>query len=126
MRKTLFLATLLLLAGCPEEPPPPPSQPRAWYSGGTLTNATVARWNSADDHNRLATSLDLVADRLMQMGAPPNRLDMEAMRPYAERLRDCLVTAAQGAGAGETATIPDLAATCLDGLNLTWPLSPPP
>ena len=119
MRKTL-LATLLLLACCSEQSTPPPPAPRAWYSGGTLKNATVPRWKSADAHNRLATSLDFVSDRLMAMGAPPNRLDAEAMRPWAERMRDCLDTAA--GGAGDSATIPDLAATCLDGLNLTWPL----
>lgn len=117
MRSMLPLATLLVLQACAESAPPP--MPRPWYTGGTLHNATAARWVEADEHNRLASSLDLVTDRLMAMGAPPRQMDPEQLRPWAEQLRDCLTKLAQeqpGSRIGE------LAPGCIERMNLKWPL----
>ena len=69
----------------------------AWHSGGTLQNATLAQWQAASDHNRLATCSMLVIDALMQQGVAPNEMDIAEIKPWAIKLQTC-ISEASGRG----------------------------
>ena len=112
---------VLVTPGCKDDASqtvtPSATRVSAWYSGGTLHNANVARWRIGDDHNRLATSLDFLSNRLLRLGVNPGQLDKEALRPLAESLRDCLGRAVDSA-ADDNDHVPDMAEVCLNDMDL--------
>ncbi len=119
MRRSSTLCVLLLgvaVAGCGSEPPPPPSRPDAWHSKGTLQNATLAQWQAASDHNRLATCADLVADALMRQGVAPNEMDIAEIKPWAMKLQACISEAGERGEAQDT-PIFEIAGGCLENMD---------
>lgn len=69
-----------------------------WYEGGTLHKSYVREWKSASRRNRLATSADFVTALLRGESLPFPGAD--AIRPAAEGIDECILTAASGGSAG--------------------------
>ncbi len=119
MRRSSTLCVLLLgvaVAGCGSEPPPPPSRPDAWHSKGTLQNATLAQWQAASDHNRLATCGDLVFHAFVQQGAAPNEIDIAEIKPWAIQLQAC-ISEAGDRGDAQGTRIAEIADGCLEQMD---------
>ncbi len=119
MRRSSTICVLLLgvvVAGCGGEPPPPSRTSMAWQSGGTLHNATLAKWQAASDHNRLATCADLVTDALMRQGVAPNEMDIAEIKPWAMKLQAC-ISEAGGRGAGQDTRIAEIADGCVEDMD---------
>ncbi len=55
-RHVAMCLLLALLPTCAQEPPEPASP--AWHEGGTLQDATIARWRGGTTRDRLATAAD--------------------------------------------------------------------
>ena len=98
-----------VLAACGAEvdntsaPQPPP--PGAWYSGGTLHEATVGDWKSATAENRLATSADFV------MAAGGYESIPSDLRERAVQFEACVSTGAQDT-AFDTSVVRVFGAAC--------------
>ena len=119
MRRSSTLCVLLLgvaVAGCGGEPPPPSRTSMAWQAGGTLHNATLAKWQAASDHNRLATCADLVTDALMRQGVAPNEMDIAEIKPWAMKLQAC-ISEAGGRGAAQDTRIAEIADGCVEEMD---------
>ncbi|MCH8005917.1 MAG: hypothetical protein IH888_06760 [Planctomycetes bacterium] len=119
MRRSSTLCVLLLgvvVAGCGGESPPRSPAPMAWHSGGTLQNATLAQWQAASDHNRLATCSMLVIDALMQQGVAPNEMDIAEIKPWAIKLQAC-ISEASGRGDAQDTRIAEIADGCLEEMD---------
>ena len=119
MRRSSTLCVLVLgvaVAGCGGEPPPPSRMSMAWQSGGTLHNATLAKWQAASDHNRLATCADLVTDALLKQGVAPNEMDIAEIKPWAMKLQAC-ISEAGGRGAAQDTRIAEIADGCVEEMD---------
>ena len=88
---------------------PTSSKAKAWYSGGTLHSATMAKWRTATYANRLATSADFVT-KMMQMDGetiPP----VDQLKPRAYGLEKA-ISVAQREGIPDTMSVAEVAASC--------------
>ncbi len=75
-----------------------------WYQGGTLQSASLRSWAAASYSNRLATAADAAA--VFWRG---KLRSMEALRPKAEAMENCISRAAGGSGG---ASVRGTAASC--------------
>lgn len=69
----------------PQAPRPPAPRPREWWQGGTLHQATLATWRTADPEDKLATAADWLAASKWR-GHIRTEADLRRVRGVAERL----------------------------------------
>jgi hypothetical protein len=62
----------------------------AWYAGGNLHKATAREWVDASLQNQLATASDWVMTSKELKAKVNGAGDMEAVRPHADKLRQCI------------------------------------
>lgn len=82
---------------------------RGWYSGGTLHDSDMKSWARASYRNRLATSADFAA--AIMKSTHRSVASMDALRPYAERMEECISEAAK-APKVEATRVTEIAAGC--------------
>lgn len=89
---------------------PTPTPTRAWYSGGTLHQATWAEWRQATYDNKLATAADMITN----IYEPPWETLTE-LRLLSDELVSCLNIVQDTAIAlsGENSSIVDYAVVCV-------------
>lgn len=85
-----------------------------WYAGGTLHKASGREWISGSQQNQLATASDWALTSKAVKAKVAESGDMEAIRPMADQLRQC-VNVALSRHAKLYASLPasDVATTCL-------------
>ena len=88
-----------------------------WFEGGTLHRSNGRQWRQSSTSDRLATSaafaMVLLKDHPIWEGQSPtwNEAEMEALRPHAEELQECIDVATEGGGYDHRA-VSEVAAVC--------------
>ena len=88
-----------------------------WYSGGSLHRATVGQWKMASYSNKLATAADWAITRPFVENQVRKKGSMDALKPFATQMMNCVDQAADGEGYSNT-KVSELAAAC--ALLMGW------
>ena len=72
------------------------AQAKEWYEGGTLHQATIKEWRTADNADKVATCADFIAWSYQKGLLILPLSDAESMRPYVIELVTCIDTFAEG------------------------------
>lgn len=111
-----------------EEPSTSPSvtnrsEPQAWYENGDLHKAHLKEWRQASRRNRLATAGDFVVEMRLEQGASKSQIDLEALKPKAEKLVTCISETA-GEKSQQNVDSEDVSGIAALCMSMMWDFSP--
>ena len=86
------------------------STSREWYEGGTLHKATIARWKTSTERNKLATCGDFMA-------AYDKSVSMTELLARAVALKSCIDVATDGLDYTNSLEVSTMAALCIQELD---------
>ena len=82
-----------------------------WYEGGTLHQATVARWKASNEQNKLATCGDFMATYDKSVSS------MAVLKMRAEELKTCIDVATSGSDETNNVDVTTVAALCIQEMG---------